>query len=76
MEACGGCPGAVNKDGSPAGVDCTALPNVDVVSCVEGSCAIGELFEVSCNSLDVADVGIAILAACRAQSPAWLDLST
>jgi hypothetical protein len=23
------------------GVDCAALPNVDVVSCVEGACAIG-----------------------------------
>jgi hypothetical protein len=41
LEACGGCPGSQKEDGTPSGVDCTALPNVDVVSCVEGACAIG-----------------------------------
>jgi hypothetical protein len=42
LESCGGCPGSLKEDGTPLGVDCTALPNVDVVSCMEGSCAIGE----------------------------------
>jgi hypothetical protein len=42
LESCGGCPGSLKEDGTPLGVDCTALPNVDIVSCLEGSCAIGK----------------------------------
>jgi hypothetical protein len=41
LESCGGCPGNHKEDGSPAGIDCTALPNVNDVSCLDGSCAIG-----------------------------------
>lgn len=42
LESCGGCLGSHREtDGHSAGVDCTALPNVDSVSCVFGECVIG-----------------------------------
>lgn len=42
LESCGGCLGSRRgTDGRSAGVDCTALPNVESVSCVFGECVIG-----------------------------------
>ncbi|KAJ9116988.1 hypothetical protein QFC22_004646 [Naganishia vaughanmartiniae] len=42
IESCGGCLGVKREDGdSPAaGVDCTALLNVDSVACINGRCII------------------------------------
>ncbi|KAI5481289.1 hypothetical protein MNV49_004911 [Pseudohyphozyma bogoriensis] len=34
LEACGGCPG------TPASVDCTAIPGATAMSCVEGQCIV------------------------------------
>jgi hypothetical protein len=55
LESCGGCPGSLKEDGAPLGVDCTALPNVDVVSCVEGTCAIGTSTKKVIETSTIAD---------------------
>lgn len=42
LESCGGCITARKiGDGRSAGVDCTALPHVDAVACLNGECVIG-----------------------------------
>jgi hypothetical protein len=41
IESCGGCPQARARNGSLVATDCSALPNVDSVACVDGACAIG-----------------------------------
>ena len=40
VESCGGCVGPTGEDD---GEDCTAIPNVNVVNCVESKCVIGAL---------------------------------
>ncbi|WVR05898.1 hypothetical protein IAU60_002924 [Kwoniella sp. DSM 27419] len=43
IESCGGCMyPSVSMDNTPQaiGTDCTAIPNIDIVSCIHGSCLI------------------------------------
>ncbi|KAI5449395.1 hypothetical protein NCC49_004737 [Naganishia albida] len=45
IETCGACPGALGYDGKPLAVDCTSLPNTDMVSCEDGECSIGSCLD-------------------------------
>ena len=45
IDSCGGCVNGDSPDGNRnhlGGRDCSAIPNVDVVRCIRGTCRIGQ----------------------------------